>query len=112
MKEPWSRRGFWGARARWPLAELRIQAGTARIQLRSAVLRALLLGSFPVAEVRLRDAVVEPVTGPLRSRGVRFRVPEQVVIFWCFQQRELLSALEQEGAILGSEKHLGYFEAS
>ena len=114
MKEPWSRSGFWGARASWPLAELLIQRGTARIQLRSALLRACFVGSFPVAKVPLRDVVVEPVTGPLRSRGVRFRVPDQgrMVIFWSFQQAELLSALEHEGAILGIEKHLGYLEAS
>src|SRR2546430_8351023 len=84
MKEPWSRSGFWGARASWPLAELLIQRGTARIQLRSALLRACFVRSFPVAKVPLRDVVVEPVTGPLRSRGVRFRVPDQgrMVIFW------------------------------
>lgn len=113
-KEPWSRSGFWGARARWPLAELLIQEGTAQIRLRSTLLRAVFRGWFPVAEVPLRGAVVEPITGPLRSRGVRFDVPdrERVVMFWCFRQPELLTALEEAGAILGTEKRLGLMEAS
>jgi len=116
MKEPLGKSGFWGARASWPLAELLIQEGRARIQLRTALLRAFAssVWSVRVAEVPLRGAVVEPVTGPLRSRGVRFRTPDpgRVVIFWCFQQAELLSALEDKGAILGTEKRLGFIEAS
>jgi hypothetical protein len=33
-------------------------------------------------------------------------------MFWCFRQPELLSALDEAGAILGTEKRLGLMEAS
>jgi hypothetical protein len=113
IKEPWSRTGFWGARASWPLAELLIQEGTAQIRLRSALLRAVFRGWLPVAEVPLQGAVVEPITGPLWTRGVRFHVPDgRVVMFWCFRQPELLSVLEEAGAMLATEKRLGLIEAS
>jgi hypothetical protein len=100
-----------GARASWPLAELSITSSSARVKLRSAVLRRLLRRWLPTVEVPLGGAVVDPVRGMLpgrMSQGVRLRshLDGAEVIFWSSKRRALVEILTARGASLGNRERV------
>ena len=91
--------------ASWPLAELRIDGGDVRVQLRSEAMRRWLARWLPSVKIKLRGARVDPIRGVLPrniNRGVRLvSGAEDEIIFWCSQQTVLLDIVRERGARIG-----------
>jgi hypothetical protein len=95
-----------GFRATWPLVELVIDEGTARVRLRTALLRRLFRPWLPALEIRLSETRIAPISGGLplpRNEGVRLSASDEGadVVFWCFRQAQVIEALVEEGARVG-----------
>ena len=90
------RYGNWNAT--WPFAELLIEQGTARVQLRGRLLRRVFGQRLPSIDVPIADATIEQLC---KRRGIRF-VPgdgSAPVIFWYLgEHQRVLDLLRQQGA--------------